>query len=398
MTTIQIRPNVPDHLLLIMGATPAHRVALHILIQILIGIQIRAVAREIKNSDSILMPFEPLLHLGRDMNGMLVNNQKDIPGDLAEQTSQKLRKHLALEPLLKNHKVQPPPVRNRRNHITSKTLARPRDDRRLSTTPIRTTTGMVRSKSHLISPINLGLLLSGQPSNLWILLFQPPTHLLGILLEGFAHGFLRSEPPLRQITPHCPPRQTNRKFPFNQLRHRLPSPKIERELQLFRIPVNYSLRNLSRLPGQKGTLRRSSSLSRSKSSRTPFPIFLDPLSHCLASHAEELRRFNLFFPLHDRPQDFPTKIFLGYGGKGSSISHFHALSIAFVFNKCKLFYAPISKNRIVHSVRITLIFSSGFIFDAMRFALCVFFYFEGNGWIRKLLCTWPREYTGLPTA
>ena len=113
LTTIQIRPNVADHLLLIMGATPAHRVALHILIQILIGIQIRAVAREIKNSDSILMPLEPLLHLGRDMNGMLVNNQKDIPGDLPDQTSQKLRKHLALKPLLENHKVQPPSVRNR---------------------------------------------------------------------------------------------------------------------------------------------------------------------------------------------------------------------------------------------------------------------------------------------
>ncbi len=122
-----------------------------------------------------------------------------------------------------------------------------------------------------------------------IRIFQPPTHLLRILLEGFAHGLLRSEPSLRQITPHCPSRQTNRKFMFNQLLHRLQSPKIEWEIQLFRIPVNHSLRNLSRLSGQKETLRETSSLSRSKSSHTPFPVFLDPLSHCLAGYAEQLR-------------------------------------------------------------------------------------------------------------
>jgi hypothetical protein len=56
-----------------------------------------------------------------------------------------------------------------------------------------------------------------------------------------------------------------------------------------------------------------------------------------------LRRFHLFFPLQDGPQDLPAKILLGDGGKRSGISHFHALSISFVDNKCKLFYAPINK-------------------------------------------------------
>ena len=324
---------MPHHLLLITGTTSAHCIALHILIQILIRIQIRAVARKIKHPDAILMPFEPLLHPGRDMNGMLINNQKDMMGNLTNQSSQKLRKHLTLKSLPKNHKVQPAPVRNRRNHIASKPPARPRDNGRLTTTSIRTTTGMIRPKSHLIPPINLSFLLSGQLSNFWILLLQPLTHLLRILLEGFPHRLLRCETPLGQISPHRPPRQTNRKLSLNQLRRGLPSPKIEPKLQLLRVAVNHSSRNLSRLPGQKGTLRRSSSLFRSKRSCTPFPIFLDPLSHCLASHAKELRRFHRFLPFQDALQDFPTKVFLRDGGKCPGISHLHALTVKFLVNK-----------------------------------------------------------------
>ena len=85
MPTVQIRPNVPHHFLLITRPTPAHCVALHILIQILIGIQLRAIAREIRDLDSILMLLEPLLHVGRDMNGMLVNNQWLMESEIEEE-------------------------------------------------------------------------------------------------------------------------------------------------------------------------------------------------------------------------------------------------------------------------------------------------------------------------
>jgi len=194
LATVQIRPNMPHHLLLIMGATPTYGVAFHIVVQILIRIQIRAVARQIKHPYSILMLLEPLLHLGRDMDRMLVNDQKDMTRDLTDQSSQEFLKHLTVKPMFKNHKVQAPPVGNRRNHIASETFTCPRDNGRLPTTSVRTTTGMVRSKPHFISPINLSPLLSGQLSNFWILLFQPLTHLLRILLEGSPHGLLRGEP------------------------------------------------------------------------------------------------------------------------------------------------------------------------------------------------------------
>jgi hypothetical protein len=67
---------------LIIGPTPTHRVALYVLIQIIIGIQIRALSRKTKDLDLILMLLKPLLDLGPYMNKMLVNNQKDIARDL----------------------------------------------------------------------------------------------------------------------------------------------------------------------------------------------------------------------------------------------------------------------------------------------------------------------------
>src|SRR5512139_2958398 len=101
---------MPHHLLLIMGATPTYGVAFHIVVQILIRIQIRTVARQIKHPYSILVLLEPLLHLSRDMDGMLVNDQKDMTGDLTDQSSQEVLKHLTVKPMFENHKVQVPPI------------------------------------------------------------------------------------------------------------------------------------------------------------------------------------------------------------------------------------------------------------------------------------------------
>jgi len=135
----------------------------------------------------------------------------------------------------------------------------------------------------------------------------------------------------------------NCKLSFNQLRYGFPSPKIKRKFQLFRIAVNHRLCNLSRLPGQKGTFRWPSSLSRSKCSQTSFPIFLDPLPYGLTSNTEQLRDFHLSLPLLHHLQNLSTKVFLRDGGKCSGISHIHAFNITSLGKKCKLFYAPINK-------------------------------------------------------
>jgi hypothetical protein len=116
---------MPHHFLLITGSMSTYRIALYILIQILMGIQIRTVIRKIKDLNAILILFEPLLHFACYMNRMLINNQKHIPRDLTGQSPQKLHKHLGLKPMLEDHEVQLSTIRNGRNHITSKLLARP---------------------------------------------------------------------------------------------------------------------------------------------------------------------------------------------------------------------------------------------------------------------------------
>jgi hypothetical protein len=67
---------------------------------------------------------------------------------------------------------------------------------RLSTTSIRTTAGMVRSKPYLIPQQASVFFCLANFSNLWILLLQPLAHLLRILVEAFPHRVLRCETPL----------------------------------------------------------------------------------------------------------------------------------------------------------------------------------------------------------
>ena len=342
MTTKQIRPNMSHHFHLIMGPTPTHRVALYILIQVLIRVQSRAIARKIKYLDSIFILLEPFLHLARDMDGMLVNDQKHIPSNLTDQTPQKLLKYLSLKTVFENHEIQSSAIRNGRNHIAPKTFARSRDDGRLPTTPIRTTTGMVRTKTHLISPINLGLSPSGQPPNLRILFLQPLSHLLWILFKCLTGGLLRSKTPSPQIATHCPDRQADPKPLPDQLRHRLTRPQIKGQFQLLRITIHHGPCNLSCLPG----LQRSSSASPpplgSKGSMASFPVLFDPFSNRLTRNAEKFRNFHLLFPISDRPNDLATQILLGNRWERPSILDFHEQMITTLLIKCKLFYALIS--------------------------------------------------------
>ena len=349
MTTVKIRTDLLHHLFLVMGPSPTYDIAFDILIQYLVRIQIRTVTRKIKNLDALFVLRQPLLHPRGHMDRMLVNNQNDILRNLAYQSFQKFQKDFCSEPVFKNHKIQASAIGKRRDHVTPKPLSCPRNHRRLPSTSIRPTTRMIRSQSHLISPINLRFHQLGQLPNLRILLLQPPTDLFRVLLKGFPNRLLRRKPPPSQIPPHRPSRKTNTKLPLYQLPHRLPSPKKKGELQLFRIPMNHRFGNLSRLPRQKRRFRGPASLSSTKCTDSPFPIFLDPLPYGLTSDSKDLRGFDLCLPFQNRLDDLQTKIFLGKGWKGAGISYLHALYISSFDINCNLFYAPSNKSNILKS-------------------------------------------------
>jgi hypothetical protein len=74
--------------------TTTHRIALDVLIQIFIRIQIRTIAGKIKDLDRVLMPLQPLLHPDRPVDWILIQNQINSPLHLANQTLKKKDKNL----------------------------------------------------------------------------------------------------------------------------------------------------------------------------------------------------------------------------------------------------------------------------------------------------------------
>jgi hypothetical protein len=260
LATVQIRSHIAYHFLLSMRTLPTYRVTFDILVQFLIGIQIRTVAGKIKYPNLLRVPLQPTLRPSRDMDRMLVNDQKEVSWNLSDQAPQELNKDLRSESALEYHEVKPPPIRYCRNHVAAKSLPCSRNHRCLASSPVGAATRMVRPNPHLISPINLSFLLLRQLPNLRIFLLQPPTNLFRILLKCLPNRLLGGKAPSKQIPPNGPDREPNLIFLLNQLSHRFSGPQIKRQLQLVWVAVHHGLGNLSRLPGLKRSSSGSSSL------------------------------------------------------------------------------------------------------------------------------------------
>ena len=104
---------------------------------------------------------------------------------------------------------------------------------------------MVGAQAHFITPKNLSLFPLGLLANGRVFLLQPIPNLLGILLYGPAHRFLRSKTPAFQISTGGPYRHPNAKLPLNQFGHGFSGPKVKRQLELFRVMIGHRFGNFS---------------------------------------------------------------------------------------------------------------------------------------------------------
>ncbi len=179
---------------------------------------------------------------------MLVEDQKGLALRLPHEPAQKLPKDLVREPLPEDHEHQAPPVRDGRDHVAAESLARPRDDRRLSLSAVGRAAEVVGPKPHLVAPIDFGLLPLGFGADSRINFAEPPANFLGILLERPAHRLLRRESPSPQHPSDRPDGQLHPVPPLDQFSDGLPRPEPERQLQLIRATIHDRPRRLRRLP------------------------------------------------------------------------------------------------------------------------------------------------------
>jgi hypothetical protein len=263
------------------------------------------------------------------MNRVAINNQEHLPSNLPHQPMQKLHEHLGHESLAEHHEAQLAAVRDRRDHVAPEPFPRAGDHRCLTATPVRPTCRVIAAHTHLITPMNLGLFPLGATANHRILLFQPALYRQLILLECPPDRLLRRQTPPLQIATHRPHRQLNAELPANQVRHRLPRPQVEWQMQLIRTTLRYRpnyLRRLQRL--QPTRTNRPTTTPGFQRPMPAFPILVHPIVDRLARHTEYPGRFGLRHALTNRSHRLDPHILLSFRRQRSCILASHTSSIA----------------------------------------------------------------------
>src|SRR5208282_3150393 len=255
----EIGPEVANHFLSIQRAGTAHRVGFDILVEILVGIEFGAVARQKVNAQSGAVAFEPTPSAPGHRHRMAVDNEEDFPLVLAQQSAQKFHKDGGSEAFLEDHELQLPPVGDGRYKVAAKALAGAQNHRRPTLRTEGSAGRMIGAQPHFVRPENERLLPAGQGPNGRILSPQPRSHRLGILLESPSRRLLRGKAPPRQQPSRRPDRKPHATTLSDEVSHRFAGPKVEGQLQLVRTTVGDEAANLLLLPGMEPTADRTPS-------------------------------------------------------------------------------------------------------------------------------------------
>jgi hypothetical protein len=107
-------PEVPPHVVhrfgVVPGALPSDRVGLDVLVEELIGVEMRAVARQEEQAEMPAMALHPSGHRRGGVHGVLVHDEEDRPLGVAEEPAQKPDEHRRGALALKDHERQLPAV------------------------------------------------------------------------------------------------------------------------------------------------------------------------------------------------------------------------------------------------------------------------------------------------
>ena len=90
---------------LLVGAIFSDGIALHVLVEQFIRVQLRAIAGKKEKPNLIGPLFQPLFHFFGPMHRMVVHNEKDLGLALAHQPVEKFQENLGDEPAFEDHEV-----------------------------------------------------------------------------------------------------------------------------------------------------------------------------------------------------------------------------------------------------------------------------------------------------
>src|SRR5579863_5709748 len=279
----------------------AEPVGLDVLVQQLVGIQLRAVARHPYEPQSRLVLVYKALGLAGFVHRVPVHDQIDPAVELLEQPLHELHKDGRFELALEYHEGQGSLVGNRGDHVAAKAAPGGPNHGGFPYRSIAGTRDMVAAQSHLITPIDYSLLPLGLPGNRRIFPLQPARDGRIVSLIGAPHRLLRTEAPGLKVAPHGDQRDLDPVFPRNQAGHRRARPQIERQFQLIgHLAHDQRADVLGALCAQTSLPRTPSPALELKRPQTAFPVKSHPFAHRPQARSERARRLALHHPTADR--------------------------------------------------------------------------------------------------
>lgn len=253
-------------------------VALDVLVQQLVGLELRAVAGQEEQPDSASLRVEPNPHGVGAVRRVLVDDHVAWSANLAFEALEELQEHCGREPFAEYHEEQLSFVRDGRDHFAVKAPIRCRDHGSFAPGAERASRGMVRAQPHLITRA-LGL---GPDRGIF-------------LLEGAPDGLLRREAPGGELTPRGPHGQRDAQTLRDQLGDRFPRPEVKK-LQLLELAIADQPHDYRGLCGPKPSPARGPAwASGFECRKTAFPGGVRPRVHRAARHPKELRHLALGF-------------------------------------------------------------------------------------------------------
>ena len=106
------------------GSLAADGVGLHVLVEELVRVQLRALGREKERLGLRRVSFEPALRPRGLVDRVPVDDDEDLSSCVSYQASEELPEYGRVELLIEEHEDELLPVRDRRDHVAPKALAR----------------------------------------------------------------------------------------------------------------------------------------------------------------------------------------------------------------------------------------------------------------------------------
>src|SRR3989338_473744 len=338
----QVGAHAGHHLALIGGPAPSHGVRLHVLVEPLVGVELRAVGRQVEEPDAPGVLAQPLLERPRAVHRVAVHDQEHLSLHLPEEQAEEADEHPRREAAPEHHEGELPPVRDRGEHVAAEALASAWNHRGSPLEAEAASRLMVAPEAHLIAPVNPGLLPLRLPAYGRVFLPQPARHRPRVLLVGPAERLLRREAPAVEPAAHRPHRHLAAEALGQEPPHRLARPERKGQLQLVGAAAGDRAPRLRFLARREARGGRPSPPARAERIRPASAVLAHPGVHRLARDAEHPRRLGLREASPGGSDHPPPERLLRIRGKVPRIVRSHGPKHNRKRSKCQTFCALIN--------------------------------------------------------